>query len=183
MLKTQAWGPDTHPGVMLHVLLDDADPETPSECFEAALARGRVTPCAPREVAPGVFTTGQVTGDDPVYDLVDGALVELDLPLGQVVTGAEAQEIYDAVLAENRRKNEAEALIISLLPPSMMRAVIDEDGDDTGQVVVKAKHRPVWTFGAADGRVSFTVPGADDDTKAALRAALAEQFGDYVTLD
>ncbi|MBP7704213.1 MAG: hypothetical protein KA105_02870 [Caulobacter sp.] len=103
-------------------------------------------------------------------------LAEID-----AVVQPEPQAIYDAVLFENQTKNRADTIIREVLPSRMKREVVDEDGDPTGELTVKIKHAPVWTYGAADGRLTFTIPGADDEVLATVRAALV-QFGDAVTV-
>lgn len=89
--------------------------------------------------------------------------------------------VYTTILAENTLKNSALRDIAALLPPSMQKPVLDEDGDPTGEFTVKAKHMPQWDFGAVDGVVTFTVPGADDALITAIREALAK-YGSAVVI-
>lgn len=101
-----------------------------------------------------------------------------------VVDGVEQpdpQAVYNAVLFENRLKNRAEAAIVDAMPQTMKREVLDDDGDPTGEWIVKTKHQPVWDYGAADGKITFTVPGASALVIEAINLALAP-FGDAVTL-
>lgn len=92
------------------------------------------------------------------------------------------QLAYTTILAENRLKNEALALICEVLPGTMKRALLDSDGDPTGELVIKDKFQPVWDFGAIDGRIAFTIPGASAPVLASVAVALAARFGDAVTV-
>lgn len=89
--------------------------------------------------------------------------------------------VYALVIEENQRKNQADALIVATLPASMKKPVLDSDGDPTGEMIVKDKHRPQWVFGEADGKLSVSIPGADDAVLATVREALAG-FGNAVTV-
>ena len=90
-------------------------------------------------------------------------------------------QVHALVIAEHQRKGAAESAIFAALPDSMKRAVLDSDGDETGDIIIKDKHRPVWSYGAVDGAVSVSIPGASDAVLATVREALAG-FGDAVTV-
>ena len=86
--------------------------------------------------------------------------------------------VYATVLAENQLKNATLGFIEDALPVAYKKQVLDSDGDPTGEFVVKDKHKPLWDFGAIDGLITFTVPGLDEET----RAAIALLLPDGVTL-
>jgi hypothetical protein len=95
---------------------------------------------------------------------------------------ANPETVYETILSENRMKNEALTIIVDTLPLDMKKAVVDSDGDPVeGQFAVKDKHAPVWEFGAADGVISFTIPGASENVLTAVREAIAP-YGDAVII-
>jgi hypothetical protein len=95
---------------------------------------------------------------------------------------ADPQAVYDLIFAENRLKNEAIGAICAALPDSMRKVVLDGDGDPTGELAVKSKHWPTWDFGAIDGKIALSVPGASPEVLANIATLLAARFGDAVTL-
>jgi hypothetical protein len=91
--------------------------------------------------------------------------------LRAIVGGVEHDDpegVYLTILAENRLKNTSLKIIEDALPVAYKKPVLDSDGDPTGAMVVKDKHKPQWDFGAVDGKISFTVPDLDDATRAIL---------------
>lgn len=85
---------------------------------------------------------------------------------------------YAKVLQENINKNIATATVIQHLPDHMKKAVLDEDGDPTDQVVVKLKHTPIFNVHPTEGSITISVPGAD----AELVATLDAKIGDLATV-
>lgn len=82
-----------------------------------------------------------------------------------------------AILAENILKNEALKAIISSLPQSMKKEVLDTDGDPTGEWVIKDKHQPTWEFGEPDGIITFSIPGASLEELELAQEAVLEFNG------
>lgn len=162
-LTVQAELPASHPDVGLLWLHDPEDAGFKPECVAAVIGSPGFEGCAPRMVRPGVLTHARLTG-------------------GEHLEGAAAQAVFDLVKAEQLLKARALAVIEPLLPASMFKPVHDEDGDDTGQVTLKAKHTPVCDFGGADGTIAFTVPGATPELLEALADVLSAAFGDAVSI-
>lgn len=71
----------------------------------------------------------------------------------------EPDAVYSLILSENQTKNQALATLEAVLPGLA----------------------PVWVFGAVDGVVSITLPGATPQQMAVAQAALVD-FGEAVIL-
>lgn len=96
------------------------------------------------------------------------------------LTGAAAQKAYEDMLFEHQTANQVIALIAATVPDSMRKPVLDEDGDETGDYTLKAKHAPTFDFGDIDRILSCTIPGLDGVTLAKVTAAIKDRYGDAV---
>lgn len=198
MLRQQSWTPDTHPAYTFYSTWDDEPVFRDVEVTDAE--------------------TGEVS---VVQERVDPVMACIRCTMGAIEM-VNPQALYDAVILENQMKNDAERIVISLLPDWMWRDVIrdgqpvyiddggvevslagngkfyratftpdDPDKPATYELVdpalVKRQreiipiHTPIWKFGVADGKVSFSIFGADEDVLAPIREALAG-YGDAVSV-
>lgn len=97
--------------------------------------------------------------------------------LRAIVDGVEHEDpegVFLTILTENRLKNTTLGFIEDALPTAYKKPVLDSDGDPTGEMVVKDKHKPQWDFGAVDGKITFTVPGLDEETRVMIAALLPD---------
>lgn len=98
------------------------------------------------------------------------------------VPQADPQGVYDAVLAQNKRKNEAIHVAAQAAPPGFVEDVLDEQGQPTGMKQFKEGFKPDWVLDRQTGKVSLAIKGNPNGSLSAARAALAARFGSDVEL-
>lgn len=98
------------------------------------------------------------------------------------VPQADPQGLYDAVMAQNKRKNEAIHAAAQAAPAGLVEDVLDELGKPTGEKQFKAAHHPEWAIDRNSGKVRLSIKGSSKGQLNAARAALMARFGGDVEL-